>query len=101
MTIADLYVGFFRRFAHPRLAVVSTVGILLWFAGFAIAGTGVVLEQTNPMSDFQFYFFYGALCGLVGMLVVGAVVAYLVVLWLLRDVLDVLDWEKPEPGGRR
>jgi len=91
---------FFYRFAHPSLAVVTAVGFVFWLAGFAIAGAGVALEATNPLSDFGALYFYGALVGLAGIVVVGAVVAYLVALWLLRDVLGVLDWEKPEPGAK-
>ncbi|GGM54729.1 hypothetical protein J2752_000676 [Halarchaeum rubridurum] len=92
--------GFFYRFAHPALAVVSTVGSLLWLAGFALAGAGVALRASDPTTAYAL-FYYGSLVSLAGIAGIAAVVAYLVVLWLLRDVLDVLDWEKPEPGARR
>ncbi|GAD52666.1 hypothetical protein MBEHAL_1426 [Halarchaeum acidiphilum MH1-52-1] len=92
--------GFFHRFAHPALAVVSALGCLLWLAGFAVAGTGVVLRASDPTTAYAM-FYYGALTALGGLVVIVVVVAYLLVLWLLRDVVGVLDWEKPEPGARR
>lgn len=92
--------GFFYRFAHPGLAVVSTVGAVLWFAGFVLAGVGVVLRPSDPTAAYAL-FYYGGVVGALGVLVIAAVVVYLLGLWLLRDVLGVLDWEKPEPGARR
>ncbi|MFB6078151.1 MAG: hypothetical protein ABEJ80_04140 [Halarchaeum sp.] len=92
--------GFFYRFAHPRLAVVSTLGCVLWLAGFAVAGGGVVLRPSDPRTAYLL-FFLGGLVGLLGVVVIAAVVVYLLALWVLRDVLDVLDREKPEPGARR
>ncbi|GAA0299811.1 hypothetical protein [Halarchaeum salinum] len=92
--------GFFYRFAHPELAVLSTLGSLLWLVGFALAGAGVGLRASEPTTAYAL-FYYGGLVSFVGVALIAAVVAYLLVLWLLRDVLDVLDWEKPDPGARR
>ncbi|GGN15184.1 hypothetical protein [Halarchaeum nitratireducens] len=99
-TTAGRLPGFFYRFAHPALAVVSTVGSLFWLVGFALAGAGVALRASDPATAYPL-FFYGSIASLVGIAAIGAVVGYLVVLWLLRDVLGVLDREKPEPGARR
>lgn len=92
--------GFFYRFAHPELAVLSTLGSLLWLVGFALAGVGVGLRASSPALAARLFAWSGII-SFVGVALIAAVVAYLLVLWLLRDVLDVLDWEKPDPGARR
>ncbi|GGL24933.1 hypothetical protein GCM10009037_05600 [Halarchaeum grantii] len=92
--------GFFYRFAHPALAVVSTVGAVLWLAGFGLAGAGVGLRASDPTFAYRLFAWSGVVT-FVGVALIVAVVAYLVGLWLLRDVLGVLDREKPEPGARR
>ncbi len=71
--------SFFDRFVHPRLAITTTVAVVIWVIASLVAGTGVALGYGTIIYD-------GALLGALGSLVFIFCVLWFVSLYVVRFV---------------
>ncbi|MCO8244296.1 MULTISPECIES: hypothetical protein [unclassified Haladaptatus] len=80
--------SFLDRFVHPRIAAIAIAGIALWGVSFLIAASGVAIEYTGKAILSAQLFFVSSLTGIVGILILGCCVLWLVGV-RIRQVLSV------------
>ncbi|MFB6123024.1 MAG: hypothetical protein ABEJ78_06165 [Haloferacaceae archaeon] len=77
--------GFFDRFAHPLVALVATVGVVLWLGDFLLAAAGLGLRGYDAALAVDLFRLSGVV-GAVGLLFVVVPAAYVGALYVRRFV---------------